>query len=727
VEGEEKVGGKALYAVDVMLPDMVWVKVLRSPIAHGKITRIDLAEAHRVPGVKAILTGRDMAGAKIGKKIVDMPLLADGVVRYVGEKVAAVAADTEEAAERAVDLIDVGYEELPSVTDPLAAVQSAAPLLHPEVADYQGLLHKIESPSNVFVHLTWKKGEVEAGFRQSDLIVENVFQVPAVHQAYIEPHSCLIRVNPGGNADVWASTKSPFAMREQVGRALQVSPASIVVHPCYVGGDFGGKGDANEVALCYVLSKRTGRPVKFLIDYTEELIAGNPRHGATIKIKTGVKKNGLLIAQQMEFIFDSGAYGAYRPQGYLVGAHDACGPYRIPNTHIEEKYVYTNKFPCGYMRAPGHPQGSFASESQADIVAKKLGIDPAEYRRMNFMHDGDHFPVGESIAHVKATETLKMALEQSGYHVTKGKNVGRGCAVGNWVSKGGESYAFVKIDEAGEVTLSTAVTDTGPGAYTIMRQIVGEELKVPLDSIRVEVLDTTQVLKDTGVRGSSSTRVHGGSAYEAGKQAREGILRAAAQAMNASPEELILVDGGVTHGRAERRMSFAEIARTNGGPIVGEGHYVNMKEGPETSTVAQVAEVEVDAETGEVTIKRLTTAHNTGTILNPLTHQGQIDGGVVMGMGYGTMEQIMTDDTGRVLTTNLGDYKIPNIKDIPQLKTSILQSNTGSGPYNSMSIGETAIIPTAAAIANAVEDAIGARVTSLPITAEKVLAAIKQR
>jgi xanthine dehydrogenase molybdenum-binding subunit len=551
--------------------------------------------------------------------------------------------------------------------------------------------------------------------------------VPAVHQAYIEPHSCVVRVNAGDGADVWASTKSPFAMREQVGAALEVSPASIVVHPCYVGGDFGGKGDANDVALCYVLSKKTGRPVKFLIDYTEELIAGNPRHGATIKIKTGVKRNGLLIAQQMEFIFDSGAYGAYRPQGFLVGAHDTCGPYRIPNTHIEEKYVYTNKFPCGYMRAPGHPQGSFASESQADIVAKTLRIDPAEYRRMNFMHDGDRFPVGESIAHVKATETLKMALEQSGYRANKGKNVGRGCAVGNWVSKGGESYAFIKIDDHGEVTLSTAVMDTGPGAYTIMRQIVSDELKVPLDSIRVEILDTTKVLKDTGVRGSSSTRVHGGSAYEAGKKARDEILRAAALVMNAMPDELILVDGGVTHSRAERRMSFAEIVRAHGGPIVGEGHYFNMKEGPETSTVAQVAEVEVDAETGEVTVKRLTTAHNTGTILNPLTHQGQIDGAVVMGVGYGTMEQILTDDGGKVLTANLGDYKIPNIKDIPQLKTSILQSDAGSGPYNSMSIGETAIIPTAAAIANAVEDAIGARITSLPITAEKVLAAIKQR
>jgi CO/xanthine dehydrogenase Mo-binding subunit len=727
IEGEEKVAGKAFYAVDIVLPNILWVKVLRSPIAHGKIKKIDIAEAQKLPGVKAILTGQDIAGTKIGKKIVDMPLLAESVVRYIGEKVAAVAAETEETAERAVDLIDVEYEELPIIADALEAASSSAPLLHPRVEEYKGLLHKIEVPSNVFVHLTWNKGDVEEGFRQSDVIVENTFQVPAVHQAYIEPHSCVVQVKPDGCAEVWASTKNPFAMREQVGSALQIAPSDIIIHPCYVGGDFGGKGDANEVALCYLLSKKSDRPVKFLVDYTEELIAGNPRHGATIKIKTGVKKNGLVIAQQMEYVFDSGAYGAYRPQGFLVGAHEASGPYRIPNTHIEEKYVYTNKFPCGYMRAPGHPQGSFASESQANIVAKKLGIDPAEYRRMNFMQDGDHFPVGESIAHVKAAETLKRALEESGYHATKAKHVGRGCAVGNWVSKGGESYCFVKIDEKGEVTLSTAVMDTGPGAYTIMRQIVAEEIKVPLDSIKLEILDTTKVLKDTGVRGSSSTRVHGGSAYEAAKRARTEILRGAAQAMNASPEELILYDGGVTHGRAERRMSFAEIARANGGPIIAEGHYVNMKEGPETSTVAQVAEVEVDEETGEVNVRRVTTAHNTGTILNPLTHQGQIDGAVVMGVGYGTMEEIITDDGGKVLTANLGDYKIPNIKDIPQLKTAIFQSDAGSGPYNSMSIGETAIIPTAAAIANAIEDAVGARVMSLPITAEKVLAAIKQR
>jgi CO/xanthine dehydrogenase Mo-binding subunit len=235
------------------------------------------------------------------------------------------------------------------------------------------------------------------------------------------------------------------------------------------------------------------------------------------------------------------------------------------------------------------------------------------------------------------------------------------------------------------------------------------------------------VLKDTGVRGSSSTRVHGGSAFAAGTKAREEILRIAARAMGASPDELRLNSGGVTHGRAERRMSFGQIAAANGAPIIVEGHYANPKEGPETSTVAQIAEVAVDTETGEVTVKRLTTAHNTGTILNPLTHQGQIDGAVVMGVGYGTMEDLATDESGRVMTASLGDYKIPNIKDIPEIKTAIVQSSAGSGPYNSMSIGETAIIPTAAAIANAVEDAVGVRITSLPITAEKVLTALRQR
>jgi carbon-monoxide dehydrogenase large subunit len=727
VEGEQKVGGAARYAIDVVLPDMLWAKVLRSPIAHARIKKIDMSRALGLPGVRAAITGADLRGARIGKKIVDMPLLADGVVRYIGEKVAAIAADSEAIAEAAVDLIDVEYEELPVITDALTAMAPDAPLLHPNLADYKGLLHKIEKPSNVFVDLHWKKGEVQEGFRQSDVVVENTFTVPAVHQAYIEPHSSVVRVNADGTADIWSSNKSPFGMRDQVGNALQVAPASLIIHPCYVGGDFGGKGDGNDVALCYGLAQRSGRPVKLVVDYTEELTAGNPRHGAVIQVKTGVKKNGILIAQHVQFIFDSGAYGAYRPQGFLVGAHDAPGPYRVPNCLVEEKYVYTNKMPCGYMRAPGHLQAMFACESQADLVARRLKLDPVEYRRMNLMHDGDAAPLGEVIPHVKATETLLKALDEAGYWREKKKNIGRGCAIADWVSKGGESYAFLKIDEDGSVTLSSAVTDTGPGVFTMMRQIVGEELKVPLDSIGVEMLDSSQVLKDTGVRGSSSTRVHGSSALAAARNLREEILKVAGELMDARPDELILYDGGVTHGRAERRMTYGEIVRAAGRPLTAEGHYMNMADGPEASLVTQVAEVEVDEDTGAVHLKKLTTAHNTGAILNPLTHQGQIDGAVVMGMGYGLVEDLAYDESGKVLAASLGEYKIPNIQDIPELRTAIIQSDFGSGPYNSMSIGETALIPTAAAIANAVEDAVGVRIKSLPITAEKVLNALKSR
>jgi CO/xanthine dehydrogenase Mo-binding subunit len=725
VEGEQKVTGRAVYAGDVVLPGMLWVKILRSPAPHARIKNILVDKARRFSGVHAVITGKDISGVKIGKKIIDMPVLAEDIVRFVGEKVAAVAADSEDIAAQSLDLIEVEYDELPPVLDPLQALLASAPILHPEVGGYAGLVHPLERPSNVMVHLQWKKGEVTEGFKQSDLVIENVFSTVRVHQGYIEPHSCVVQAHGDGRADIWASTKSPFNLRDQLATAFGTSPQKLVVHPCYIGGDFGGKGDHNDAALCYALSAMSGRPVKFVMDYNEELAAGNPRHAATIRIKTGVKKNGALVSQHTEFIFDSGAYASFRPQGFLVGAHDSAGPYRIPHVLIEENYVYTNRVPCGYMRAPGHTQGFFAAESQMDLVAKRLGLDPVEFRLKNLMRDGDISPTGETIEHIRAADTLKRALKDSGYSAAKPQSVGRGCAVAQWVSKGGESYAYVKVSPDGAVTLSAAVMDVGSGAYTVMRQIVAEELKVPLESVQVESLDTTKVVKDTGVRGSSSTRVHGSAAYEAAKNARDAIIQSAAELMGAPPNDLILHGGTVIHARAERRATFAEIVKARGSPIVAEGHYQNMKDGPEASMVAQVAEVEVDRETGAVKIRQITTAHNTGTIVNPLSHQGQIDGGVVMGMGQARMEEVAIDEGGKVMTANLGEYKIPTIQDIPPLQTAVIQSAAGSGPYHSMSIGETAIMPTAAAIANAVADAVGVRIKSLPITAEKVLEALK--
>src|SRR5213594_63460 len=364
VEGEEKVGGQALYAVDVMLPNLLWVKVLRSTIAHGKIKRIDITKAQRLPEVEAVLTGQDIAGVRIGKKIVDIPLLADGVVRYIGEKVAAVAAETEEAAERAVDLIEVEYNELEPVLDPLEAIKPTATLIHPDVVSYKGLPVKLEAPSNTFIYISWKKGDVEAGFRQSDIIVDNTFTTNNVHHAYIEPHSCVAKADPSGGAEIWSCSKVPYVVRDQVATAVRVDPEKLVIHPCYIGGDFGGKGDFMDIPVCYFLSLKSGRPVKMVMDYDEEFTAGNPRHSSIIRVRTGVKKDGTLVAHHMEFIFDSGAYGAFKPNGLLQGPRECPGPYKIPHGLVEERMVYTNKIPCGHMRAPGDPQGAFANESQ---------------------------------------------------------------------------------------------------------------------------------------------------------------------------------------------------------------------------------------------------------------------------------------------------------------------------------------------------------------------------
>ena len=393
---------------------MLWCKVLRSPISYGRIKKIDASRAFALPGVRAVAIGEDVKGLLIGRKIYDMPILADGLVRFIGEKVAAVAAESEAIAEEAVELIEVEYEEMEPLLDPLDAIKPAAVLLHPNVSGYRGLLHPIKTPSNVFVDMTWKKGDIETGFRDADIIVENTFTTKPVHQAYIEPHACVVQAQGESQADIWACSKVPFALREQVARAFGKGLEHFTVHPCYIGGCFGGKGDFMDVPVCYVLSLKSGRPVKMVMDYSEEFVAGNPRHAAVVRVKTGVNKDGRLLAHQMEYLFDSGAYGAFKPQGYLVGPKEAAGPYRIPNVLIQEKIVYTNKIPCGHMRAPGDPQAFFANESQMDMIAHRLGMDPVGFRQKNLLHDGDLSPIGDVISHIKSNETLNRASSELG-------------------------------------------------------------------------------------------------------------------------------------------------------------------------------------------------------------------------------------------------------------------------------------------------------------------------
>ena len=726
LEGPEKVSGRAIYATDVSFPGMLWCKVLRSPIAYGGIKKIDATGARSLPGVHAVVTGEDVRGLLIGRKIYDMPILADGVIRFVGEKVAAVAAESEAIAEEALSLIDVEYDEWTALLDPLEAVKPTALLLHPKVQSYRGLLHPIEAPSNVFIDMSWHKGDVESGFREADLIVENVFTTQPVHQAYIEPHACVVQAQDGGSAAIWACSKVPFALREQVANAFGKGLDDFVVHPCYIGGCFGGKGDFMDVPVCYLLSLKSGRPVKMVMDYSEEFVAGNPRHAAIVRVKSGVKKDGRLVAHQMEYVFDSGAYGAFKPQGYLVGPKEAAGPYRIPNVFIEEKIVYTNKNPCGHMRAPGDPQGFFANESQMDLIVRRLGMDPIAFRKKNLMRDGDVSPIGHRVPHIKSDEIVDAAIEGSGYRKPKRKNTGRGIAIAQWLPLGGECHAFVSIDIEGNVTVSTAMLDQGAGTHTAMRVVAAEELRVPLEKVRVETLDTSAVGPDTGIGASRGTRIFGNATRLAAVEARERLLDAASAELGVAKAELSLTGDGAVRAAPGQRSSYGELAQRSGLKICGHGFYKNFESGPEAALCVQVAEVEVDEETGQVSLTHFTSAHSTGTVLNPLTHQGQIDGGIVMGMGYALMEGIMMDG-GHVLTTNFGENKIPSIRDIPRLKTVIQEFPVGNGPYGGMSIGEPPVVPTAAAIANAVHDAVGVRIYDLPITAEKMLCALRAK
>ena len=381
-EGPNKVTGKSIYTADVSLPGMLWGKILRSPYPYARIVSIDKSKAEALPGVYAVVTSQDIPKTKIGRRMVDMPILAQGVVRFVGEKVAAVAAESRDICDEALLLIEVEYEELDAVFDAENAMDPSAPNLHPDMESYKGLPQPPSGIRNTFAHMTWEKGDIEQGFKDSDLIFEHSFNAQLMHQAYIEPHACLVDASPsaeGGQANIWANNKDPYMLRDQVSLAWNVPTESIVLHPTAIGGDFGGKGSFMDVPLCYYLSKHSGRPVKIVMDYIQELMAGNPRHPAVMTIKTGVMKDGTIVARQARAVFDSGAYGAFKPRVYLGGADHLCGVYKMPHAKIDSYTVYTNNVPRGHMRSPAKPQVVFAVESHMDMIAQELGMDAYEF------------------------------------------------------------------------------------------------------------------------------------------------------------------------------------------------------------------------------------------------------------------------------------------------------------------------------------------------------------
>ena len=724
-DGFDKVTGVAQYTADVQPPGpWLWAKVLRSPFPHARIVSVDASRARDVPGVHAVLTGGDLAGRLLGRRIKDAPVLAQDVVRFVGDPVAAVAADDEEAAERALALIDIAYEELPAVFDPFEAMEPGALLVHPDVAGYEGLPHPLDGPTNVFVRNEWGTGDVEAGFAASDMIVENTFSTSRMHQAYIEPNSCLVWIDGEERVQVWASSKIPYAAKGHAAYAIGVPPERIRLIPVVIGGDFGAKGQARNVPLCYFLAKATGRPVRMVFDYAEEFMASNPRHPAVLRLKTGVMRDGTLVAHQADIVFNSGGYAGFVPGGFLPGAKAAAGPYRIPHARITASQVYTNGVPGGYMRGPGRVQATFAIECQIDCVAKAIGMDPLELRVKNLVRDGDETGVGESFREVRGVETLEAAVEAAGYRSRRPANTGRGIAVTKQEAGGGETHASVALNPDGSVVLSTPIFEQGTGTYTMLRQVVAEVLGLEPERVDVRVWDTDAVANDTGISGDRGTRLGTQAAFGAAEEAKRETLKLAAELLG-WPEERLRLDGDeVVREDTGDAYSWARLAGRTGEPIVGSVDIEDDGQSSVTAFSAQIAEVSVDPETGRVDLLRLTTAHDTGRIVNPQGHQGQINGGAVQGIGYGMMEELHSED-GRISDLSFADYKIPNIADVPELQTVLLEPGSGFGPLNVKSIGETSNGPTAAAIANAVADATGVRVHDLPVTAERVYRALR--
>lgn len=731
VEGVEKVTGATLYAADLSLPGMLWAKVLRSPLPHARIRHIDISKAEKLSAVRAILTGADLPPVLIGSRMKDMPVLARERVRYSGEPVAAVAAESVEIAEEALTLIQVEYEELPAVFDPVEALRPGTPLLHEDPSRYKNAPARSVDLPNLQSFTVWKNGDAEEGFRRASRTFEHIFRTQLTHHGYLEPHACTVRIDPSGKVEIWACNKAPYGLREQLASDLSIPAERIKIHILSVGGDFGAKASLIDVPICYFLAERAHRPVKLVLEYAEELAAAPHRHPAVITLRTGVTEEGTITAIQAKVIFGGGAYAAFKanPHVTVLGPRRLASYYRVPAIHVETYCAYTNQVSCTQTRTPGSPQMVFAMESQMDIIARELGLDRVKLRMQNLLEDGDAAPLGDKWQHIRARETLKRAVAASGWGGRKpSRYYGRGIALYERGTPSGKASAAITLKGDGGVTLLTGVPDVGPGFYTVVQQIVSETLGVAPGRVRVEFKDTDSLPYDPGTGGSKSTNTSGHAAYKAARELRERLLAMAGRILGCPPEKVRPLRGRFV-GPGGKGVSFERLARRaveeNGGPISHLTLHEPKEALPVTSFSAQIAEVEVDPETGEIDVKRITTAHDSGTVLNRLTYQGQIDGGVVTGLGFALMEETPMVD-GRVATLNMADFKIPAIGDIPRLTTVLLQSPTGPVPFQGKSVAEMPNVPTAAAIANAVADAVGVRLFELPLRAEQVYWGLRQ-
>ncbi len=741
VSARAKVTGRAEYTGDLKLPGMLHGKVLRSPYPSARIVSIDTAAACALPGVRVVLTGADAPRTNWGVSHKERRILADGVVRFAGEEVAAVAADTEEIARDALDLIRVEYEELPAVLTPEEAMDEEAPHIHP--GRQNNLAHEIR----------FHRGDVEAGFTQADLVHEATYSTHAQYPGYLEPMGTVATVDADGRLQVWTSTQSVFLARSRLAGALELPVSRVRVIAPTVGGGFGGKIiEDDNTLLAGLLALRSGRAVRLVNNRLEDFLSACSSLPETITLRLGMRRDGRIVAKEVRIVADCGAYAGLCGEIMHVTAMRSDNMHRLDNVRCQATLSYTNNPPHGAFRGFGGTPMLFALNSHIDAMARQLGLDPVEVHKKNAIQAGDTSVHGWKIGSTGLLECLDQCTHAVGWNTTTvasshpAKRRGKGVAaamhvsgnrtLGNWDG----STVMLKVNEDGRVVLHTAEGDMGQGAQTMLSQLVAHELKLPLDHVQVVAPDTDAAPYAIGSLASRVTVVAGNAALVAARSARDQLLDAAAELLATTPDQCTLDEGGVClSSNPSQRKTRAEVVRQHiwrhGGlglqvqgtwdadtVMFDKNLYGNIA--PAYSFAAQAVEVEVDTETGTVRLVQSFVSDDCGKALNPMAVHGQSNGAAAQAVGWTLYEQMQLDQ-GRLSNGNFADYTMPTADALPELRSGIVESNDPNGPYGAKGASETAILPGAAAIANAVFAAVGVRITNLPITPEKVLAALE--
>src|SRR5438093_3273268 len=735
-----KVTGTAIYAADFALPGMLYGKVLRSHEPHARLVRIDASRAARLPGVRAVITAADVPDVRYGGSVKDERVFARERIRFAGQPLAAVAATSLDAAATALAAIEVVCGPLPPVLDVAAALAPGAALVHEGWASYTALpiLHR---EGNVCNRARIVAGDVERGFAEADRIFEHRFRTAMVHQGYTEPRAAVAQWDSAGTVTVWSNTQLPFEIQNTLAEILAIAPSKIRVVVPGIGGGFGGKLRVGVEHVAALLAKRAGRPVKVLTTAEEELTAAYPRQATIVELKTCVTRDGRITAKHGRIWFDTGAFAGSGPGVASVATLVLAGPYRIPNLDLEGHAVYTSKTNCGSFRAPSGPQSNFAVESQMDIIADALGLDPLDFRLKNIVREGDEGPTGQVLSAVGLEECLRRAADAIGWRDRRPEvGRGKGIACGWWTTTGGSSGVYVKVNPDRTVALDTGAAENGTAALTGAAQVLAEDLGVQRAHINVVSADTLSTPYDFGAQGSRTAFAVGNACRAAVADLKRQILALASKHLGVEESALALREGSVVG--AGKRATLGELARisqASGGGLIAHGTFVAPPTPYDTKRVeghvypafhspsfhAHATDLSVDAETGEITIHRYVVAQDVGFAMNPAAIEGQIEGGVAQGLGQALTEEIVYEN-GRVLNANLTDYKMPTARDVPRVESILVQHPSLVGPFGAKGVGEPPNIEPPAAIANAVASATGVRITSLPITAEKVALALRE-